>query len=347
MKEKIKNYGTKEIEQIKLWIDEFLSQEIEGAEILLALRGIDGSEVGRKILKEIIVNNRIRKVAIFGEPGANKSTVLFQLGKWLQLLGISVRYTMYDDVLAEAESVMGERTKWGSSEWSEFSKLMKDAVCRCDQTLQRQDGRHVQLIETMSMGARFPRDRAISTLEWIANDAKENLDSLIVGIVPDYRSQEEAGNLRSMISTSPPTQVLQILNDFGIEILDLNEYGIDVTKKSQLKVIGAKIKASFLKMGKKENIEVINQEVFKLAHEDITNNMTDWLEYYLSFPLPESIQIDDFVQQTVYKSKAFHMRRLINTEIGLNLPTDQGIVAFSPYVPLVERKIRWYAGYFL
>lgn len=269
--------------------------QLRDLEILLGVKGINPlqRDAGIKILSRGL-NWHTRRVVVFGEPGANKTTFIGQLRQAMEKRGKTISEIHYDSEIPDDIT----RNTWTAEDWINFSSRFYNKILDLTPAKKQED--QVLLVETLSVGTKF--DRAVSTLERIASDSAkqgERSETVFVGIVPDPRTQAKTGRIRDLMASGeiPDDQIIDIL---ARRFKTVVPYHPGLTREEAGKIV----RGIFLKAGPNYKIKIISNEVLDEALKTYPKNY----EPGIIFANDSNISQKQLRERT---AKALYVRRIM------------------------------------
>lgn len=306
------------------------------AEVFYDLKGLRGEPVGHQVMEDMFQHTTIEEVDVLGEPAANKSTAREQgAGQVLLLSGGIIAVDSeptFDDVLEEtAQEVGSHYSEWWPDHPEYWHRFSDNLYTRLNQRAPGLAGNSKRRVlrwgEAVCLAGRNGRDRAVSTLERLAQDIRaedpDNPKRRLVAIAPDVRSQRRAGKMRDKILKTPDGEVFKVLTtEFFTEpvgVSDTPEGGRLIKEILEKTAPGDRIMAisdellleaiSWYKeydgAGALVNRVVLPQEAYSGP-----DAMTSWEQFH-------------------YKLKAAHLDWRLHIQLGLS--EKQARVALSPF----------------
>lgn len=318
---------------------EIIPREERLVRVLYGLVDVEtGQRVGRSIADTILAKPSIRRVIVIGEPGVHKSTMIENLAYELKRRGkISSQLVFYDDLLAETENELGSREGWGDEDWHKLSKNILKAIGPISAI--QQDPRQVQIIEIMGMSKEGGKDRAVTALQTLANEVREEspteLSTLFVAIAPTHKGQQKTMMIRRSIQHVSDAEVFDFLdnqfNMFYIGAHTLAKRLSQQTGKSPsyyMELFGRNIKARFSKMGAEDKILQIHREILEGARGLIQEPALAAQARILKIA-PSSYDIGELEQNTE-RVVAYHLLHKVRVELGLD--EKHAYIVFSTFL---------------
>lgn len=318
---------------------EVVSREEQLVRILYGLVNVEtGKRIGRSIADTIFTTPSIQRVVVIGEPGVHKSTMIENLAYELRRRGkISSSFVFYDDVLAETERQLGSREGWSDNDWRELSKNMLEAIGQTPSAAQEQ--RQVQIVEIMGMSKEGGKDRAVTALQVIAeqarNESPDELSTIFVAIAPTYKSQQKTMMLRRAIQHVEARDVLSFLDkQFDMFYIGAKSLAKELARKTgkratyYIELFGRNMKNRFQRMGAADKIAQIHEEILNEARRlmDDPENLKKALEMAIS---PSAYDLNVRIQD-MERIVAFHLLHKIRSQLGLT--PDRAFVVFSTFL---------------
>lgn len=319
------------------------------AEVLYALADIHGNPMGPELVRYIITTPSIERIIVFGEPGANKSTIVGQLvGELVRLTGgyLAPEVVQFDEVMSRYESVFGRsREVWDRREWNTFS----DGVTQEIRTSPRQDyhssRRGVKVIEIVGEqgldehGNLALRNRAASTLFDIAHDlraeAPNTPKTLVIGLIPDPRSQERTGLIRKATASAQASEVLNIWqSQFHVAPAGLLHLPSEE--------VGKILKVLVERMANPVGVIRMQDEMYRLARRWYRGLERIRRIAVKQMTLPEGVLELSPEEIKTYRLKSAWMVHHLYSTLGM--PPDQGFVCYSRFQ---QGNILWPADMFV
>jgi adenylate kinase family enzyme len=298
-------------------------------------------ESASDFITEKVLNFPIKRIIVFGEPGANKTTIMLQLASELMRKSPDIEpdFIFYDDALAKAKKDLGVNIL-SKNQYPLVSNILTNQIKERFPTDQTPDKRIIQFVELVGISL---NDRGTSTLreaaKRVSNQKMLEQDTLVIGVSADSRSLKYAGNMRRSISElDDHTKVFDVLKDFNTQVSDIpRNKPIDQVTKDIVDFFG--------RMATEERIKIVHNEVMtqatRRAMED--NNRLFRMLRVPDLPFP----IEDRETLKKYLLGAAFLQTYL-TELGLknepydlepSLLRDSGIVIFSPYNPNITKVI--------
>jgi len=322
-------------------IKEVLPPTDQGATILNNTLLIDGRPAAPAIL-ERMNDFPIRRVVIFGEPGANKTTILLQLASVItdQDPTVMPQFLFYDSTLARYRKNTGVDQLHKRDHQAVSSLLTEEMEATFKPDPQPDGTKPIQFVELVGMSK---QDRGVSTLRHAAErtltTSPIEKDTLALGIVADPRSLRDAGEVRQRIrALETPEDVYEILKEYRIYISRFPQ----VEHSAQM---AERIVDFFRNMAPPNKIDEVHKEVMDQARERAEE---DEYRLFKQLRLPRlSFPITDVDVKTQYLLSLSHMQTHM-AELGLVAdplsPTpdhirDSGLTIFSPYNPRAPKVL--------
>jgi hypothetical protein len=281
----------------------------------------------------------IKRVIVFGEPGANKTTIMLQLASELMQKSPDIEpdFIFYDDALAKVKDMLRVNTL-SKSHYpivsNILSKQMKERFPKDDE----KDKRRIQFVELVGISL---NDRGTSTLRTAAKRANGlaplEQDTLVIGVTADSRSLKDAGEMRGAVADlDDPKRLFELLKGYNTFVTGIPEdKPIDETTNE---IIGF-----FGRMASEDRIEVVHNEVMTQANRRLTeddNRIFRMLRVpNLPFPIEDRDALKSYLQGAAFL-------QMYLTELGLRKDPynmapdylrDMGVVVFSPYNPNIPK----------
>ncbi len=313
----------------------------QGAAILNNALLIDGQKAAPAILEKV-ADFPIRRIVVFGEPGANKTTILLQLATAItqQDPSIKPQYLFYDSVLARYRQETGT-TEMKPKDHHAVSNRLTHEMESTFRPKSKLDGkRPIQFLELVGMSR---QDRGVSTLRKAAarttNISPIERDTLAIGIVADPRSLRDAGEVRQQVrDLVNPQDVYRVLRDYRIFISRFNQ-------GASYEQMAERIVEFFRNMAPPHKIEEVHREVMSQARQ---SSEEDEYRLFKQLKLPQlDFPISDAAIKTDYLLSLSYMQTHM-ADLGLVAdplsPTpdylrDSGLTIFSPYNPNIPKVL--------
>ncbi|OGY08432.1 MAG: hypothetical protein A2782_02095 [Candidatus Blackburnbacteria bacterium RIFCSPHIGHO2_01_FULL_43_15b] len=313
------------------------------SEVLYALADIEGSLVGSSIVSAVLGLPTVKRVIIFGEPGANKSTVLGQLIREVTVLSggkIAPTTVMFDEVIKSCVEEFGHHSGWDGQVWDEVSRRLQEKIETPSQDIypSRREVKFIEVVAVHKKGA--IRDRGAKVLKYFSNLAlKEPVnapETIFIAIVADPRSQEQTGKLReATFKTSDKDVVKMWEGRFGIIAEGLQ----GMLPENAGKVL----KFLVSRMAKAVDILRTRTEMYEAAVDYLIGMEPEKRQRLLnSIRTPNSSRGMSHRQRREYLAKAIHMNYYVRDE--LQLRSGISFVVFSAYR---KQLIHWPADIFI
>lgn len=313
----------------------------QGAAILNNALLIDGQKAAPAILEKV-ADFPIRRIVVFGEPGANKTTILLQLATAMtqQDPSIKPQYLFYDSALARYRQETGTTEMQSRDHQAVSNRLTREMEATFKPKPKSDGKRPIQFVELVGMSK---QDRGISTLRKAAartaNISPIEKDTLAIGIVADPRSLRDAGEVRQRVrDLANPQDVYGVLRDYRIFISRFNQ-GVSYKQMAE------RIVEFFRNMAPPHKIEEVHREVMSQARQ---RSEEDEYRLFKQLRLPNlAFPISDTTLKTEYLLSLSFMQTHM-ADLGLVAdplsPTpdylrDSGLTIFSPYNPRIPKVL--------
>ncbi|MBI2268353.1 MAG: hypothetical protein HYU80_02780 [Candidatus Blackburnbacteria bacterium] len=300
------------------------------SEVLYSLVDLKGRPVGKELVSRVLTS--AERVVVFGEPAANKSTILGQLVREVTILSggrIAPTVVLFDQVLVDCQLEFGKpRQEWGTEEWDRFDRWVEKRIEEPAEGV-GPSRRHVRFVEIVGLrGKGVPNNRAVTTLENLARRARQEPEdapkTLIVAVAPDSRSQYRTGIMRERVLSVQPEEVLGVLRcEFNIEPVGLSE--TDAYRA------GVFLQEKVRSMARAEDIGRIRSEMLCEARSwSCGLSAEEFAAIWRLFDLIRMpVEVGAFKDNEFneYQLKAAHLGYIVWAKLGLG--QHQGFVVFS------------------
>ena len=307
------------------------------SEVFFGLRSLELRPAGAEILSYVAQHPTIDTIIVMGEPGANKTTVLYQMVRELTFLfgpdKVRFEECLYDQVMkSSAEAMDVPRPEWGPSNWTEFARMLYEAIRA---PMPEDERRVIRVSEVVGLSLVGEKDRGVTALEEIAKEmCAEDLNApktLILAIPPDARSQNRASLIREAVLKAEPRDVYRLLvNDCRIIPEGM---GVEDTEEG-----GAKLQQIVSLMAGEKILQVAKDDVMKEVREWYNRISSVELREVDQVLLPESAKDMNPGYRFLYQLKTAHLDSLLHIKYGLS--SQQARVVFSQYTP--NKTVYWY-----
>ncbi|MBI2590456.1 MAG: hypothetical protein HYW33_01045 [Candidatus Blackburnbacteria bacterium] len=314
-------------------------------EALYSLVDIEGKPAGLHIVSTILNTPSIRNVFIFGEPGANKSTVMGQLVREVVVLSkmkIAPTIVLFDEVVKDCMEEFGHHTTWNGQVWTEVSRRLQERVetPSADIYSHRREVKFIEVVAVHKEGA--ARDRGAKALKYFAEAARKNSaanhppESIFIAVVADSRSQKQTGEIREATLKAFDEEVVEMWQErFGVTAEGLQ--GIPPKEAGRI------LKFLVGRMAKAVDILRTRTEMYEAAVGYLVGLEPEKRQRLLSYiRVPSSTQKMSRRQCREYVLKAIHMRHYVYEQLQLD-----SSVAFVVFSPFKKRSIYWPADMFV
>ncbi len=311
-------------------------------EVFNNLLELTGEPAAPKIIERDFDCPDIRRIIIFGEPGANKTTILLQLATELISIDHSIepKFVFYDNAVARVKSEVGIPNLRTRAHFDLASQILSAEM---DKSLisgtENKTSRPIQFVELVGIGA---KNRGKSSLKGAAEKVRDQSpmtqDTLIIGVAADERSLKDAGTVRKAVAElEDPLQVFDLLSTFNIHLTD---YPKDIP----LRTAAERIIEFFGKMAAESRIDIIHREVAALARQKSAED-DDRLFRILRLPTLKYPIEEIGIRKSYLLNAAFLQayleemglkRNMYDASFGIE---DKGLVLFSPYNPEIPKNI--------
>lgn len=298
-------------------------------------------ESASDFITDKILNFPIKRIIVFGEPGANKTTIMLQLASELMEKSkeIEPNFIFYDDALAKAKKDLGANTL-SKGQYPLVSNILTNQMSNNFPIDSSSDRRTIQFVELVGISL---NDRGTSTLRRAAKRVSgQNMleqDTLIIGVTADLRSLKYAGQMRKSITElDDHSKVFDVLEDYKTHVSD-------IPRDKPIEQVASEIVQFFGRMASEDRIKIVHNEVMTQANR---RAIEDDYRLFRMLRVPElPFPIEDRETLKNYLLGAAFLQTYLS-ELGLksepydlepNLLRDLGIVIFSPYNPNITKVI--------
>lgn len=290
---------------------------------------------------EKVMNFPIKRIIIFGEPGANKTTITLQLASELKKKSPDIEpdFIFYDNALAKAKDAFGVK-QLARHQYPLVSSILTNEMRERFPNDADDHKRVIQFVELVGISL---NDRGTSTLRYAAKRVKEqNLmdqDTLIVGVTADSRSLKDAGKMRKAVSElNNPVEVFDLLKSY-------NNHISDYPKDKPIEEVAKDIVGFFSRMATEERIQLVHNEVMTQANRRATEDNNALFRMLrvpdLPFPIEDRETLKSYLQGAAFLQTYLYELGLKRDfyELNPNLLRDLGIIIYSPYNPSIPKII--------
>lgn len=298
-------------------------------------------ESASDFITDKVLNFPIKRIVVFGEPGANKTTIMLQLASELMRKSPDIEpdFIFYDDALAKAKKDLGVKIL-SKNQYPLVSNILTNQIKESFPSDPSSDKRIIQFVELVGISL---NDRGTSTLrkvsKRVSNQPLLEQDTLVIGVSADSRSLKYAGKMRKSIAElDDHRKVFDLLKDY-------NTYVSDIPRDKPIEQISREIVDFFGRMATEDRIRIVHNQVMtqatRRAMED-NNRLFRMLRVpELPFPIEDRETLKKYLLGTAFLQTYL-------TELGLkhepydlepNLFRDFGVIIFSPYNPNIPKII--------
>lgn len=319
--------------------ESFINPEMENAVLKSTL--LLNHESASDFIIEKVTDFPIKRIIIFGEPGANKTTITLQLASELtkKYPDIEPDFIFYDNALAKAKEDLGVK-QLAKHQYPLVSNILTNQM---RERFPRNSGEGKRVIQFIELVGISLNDRGVSTLRYAANRAREQdvmeQDTLIVGVTADSRSLKDAGKMRKAVSElDNPTEVFDLLKSY-------NNHISDYPKDKPVDEIAKEIIGFFGKMATQKRIQVVHNEVMTQANRRATEDEYRLFRLLkipnLPFPIEDRETLKKYLLGAAFLETYLYELGLKRDPYELNPDylRDLGIIIFSPYNPSIPKVI--------
>lgn len=303
---------------------------------------LNGESASENIIERVIDFPDIKRIIIFGEPGANKTTILLQLASELIKHDSSIEpnYIFYDNALAQVKQRLGLANLTTRAQYDLVSNIISNEMHDgFPEESKDESSRPIQFVELVGISA---KNRGTSTLKEAAERVKDQgpmtQDTLFIGVAADVRSLKDAGKMRKAVTElENPAEVFDLLDSF-------NTHVVDYPKDIPLQEVGEKIIEFFSRMASEARIEMVHREVMAQAKLSTAED-DDRLFKILKLPaLPYPIETieakNGYLLNAAFLQEYLQRLGLKPDMYDLSFKLkDKGLVVFSPYNPKIPKNI--------
>lgn len=304
------------------------------AEVLYSLRSltgdvkIEGTESGSSVgslLLETIMDNQSKVIIHFGQPGTGKTTLIGQEIYEINRLTngrIKTENYFFDDYLQKfrrEKNILHLNPALGT-------ELSKGLLLDLKKHVPKKHENKKLFVELPAVGN---IDVGRSTLDKLIEDPKLKEQMVIVGLVPDIRTQTRTADIRDFIEQAQPRDLVKDIRE---------KYGIIVVSKHDNNRIGEAIKYLGKGMAAATIIKRVKTEVITEARErikeDIPFNMElkDYLDTIIpDLPGQEELNSDKEIEE--YKLQAYSMKARRK-----DYASDNMLILMGPF----QKTIHWH-----
>lgn len=224
---------------------------------------IEGLPEGKNLDEYLRDNTSIRAVVVAGPPTGGKSTAIVDLIRLFESKGKGVKLSLFDETMNRCviDGFPKDKDLWTTLLWRKFSKRFYEDISETYSTLPPDT---IHIIETVSVSLNYEKDRARSTLEWLAEDflQRENRDSVkFLFFAYNPRIVDNAYVLRQSVrdrsSTNGLIEYMEDELDTVIENLDefvMAQFGTSSQIRSSPTLQGEVVKEQVLKSAEPKRI---------------------------------------------------------------------------------------------
>lgn len=309
---------------------------VEQGNVLKQLRDIHGERVGFSIAQDLAFNPDRNKLVIMAEAGMGKTALVMEVrGKIHELLNGQVFYdhVWFEEAMDTTEIIYGPRRDWNYLHYQEMSRKMSELLDQ--QEARRQafhtsspDFRWIGINETVSVGSLAIRDRAISSVErMVTQEREEHREGTIYIAGPaDPRSQNKAGEIRTALTGTedvpeiPNEEVISYLYDKNIRIKGVENFPD----------AGLLVKVVFQKQARADRMRNMSQEILQGAQFWKRTEKRIAGELINSMVIPPELQLPPEERESYILKAAFIEYRMRHM---LQLPAERGITVLNVFDP--------------
>ncbi|MBI4059232.1 hypothetical protein HY404_03255 [Candidatus Microgenomates bacterium] len=228
----------------------------ETCEVLAGLTDTEGQLIAQNLIYRLLFDTQIDTFFLMGPPLAGKSTLLEQITSTLeqnaQILQVplAINKILYEKELADA------RSKGIIPDSPEFNIFFLEKINHPSEAIVIYPGYNIKaihLIESPSVGDKFPKDRGVTAFEYIAANMN---NTLFIYLINHAYHQSKGLAMREEIPQLSDEAVIRTMREKFKEIVDLDDS----------KEAGAKIKEWFINMATLEETAVIKREARNQVH---------------------------------------------------------------------------------
>lgn len=298
-------------------------------------------ESASDFITDKILNFPIKRVIVFGEPGANKTTIMLQLVSELMKKSpdIEPNFIFYDGALEKTKKDLGVDIL-SKSQYPLVSSILTNQIQESFPTNSSSNKRAIQFVELVGISL---SDRGTSTLRHaakrVSNQDLLEQDTLVVGVAADLRSLKHAGEMRKTIAElDDHKKVFDVLRGYNTHVSDF-------PKDKPLEIVTREIVSFFGRMASEKRIKIVHNEVMTQAQRRATeddNRLFRMLRVpKLPFPIEDRKTLKKYLLGTAFLQTYLSELGLKNEPYDLNadLFKDLGIIIFSPYNPDIPKVI--------
>lgn len=294
-----------------------------------------------EFIVEKVMDFPIKRILVFGEPGANKTTFTLQLASELTKKSPDIEpdFIFYDDALAKVKEDFGV-SQLARHQYPLVSRILTNQVIERLPKEQDKEKRVIQFVELVGISL---NDRGTSTLRYAANRIKGQnpmeQDTLIIGIAADSRSLKDAGKMRKAVAElEQPLEVFDLLKQY-------NNHISDYPKNTPVDQVAKNIVGFFGRMATEERIQIVHNEVMtqasRRAAED-DNKLFRMLKIPdLPYPIQDRETLKNYLLGTAFLQTYLSELGIKRDPYDLdpNYLKDFGIIIYSPYNPDIPKVI--------